>query len=402
MSQQKIFKQIEKFSQIVFQFCGFNSIPISDGKYLTEVYLRIWTFFVFVCVISATVIAIKYDDVVFSDSFVGKANDMLKFVTVYFSFAVCIAESFLNNKKLKKFYSKFKKFVKEIEISDRKLLSFSLKFRKNYSIIFAVMFIISIAMEIFMISCIGFSKQWQYFWILNLIPILACRMRNLQYFYVLSIIKLQIRVIRDELRNIVEFTKWNLNLSSRDVHEILIKLQNIKCAYGRSFESTNIVNEFFSQSLAANIVHEYVQSACDYYWSYIIFSEVWREEAHSAIILSATIPLVFLLFSLYHAEKVKFEASQIAPLLHSIRKRKCDVKLYRMIHQFSLQITQEEISFHASSIFTVNLSLFISVINALLSYLVIFIQFSSIPDDRRDKYNKGEYSLSIKNPFFDF
>ncbi|XP_070495754.1 putative gustatory receptor 39b [Chironomus tepperi] len=402
-NQEKFFLRVEKFSKIIFQVMGFNLIPLPGHKMnyiLLKFYLKLWAcILLFIIVISAG-IGVNFHDVLLTDSYVGKANDGLKFATVFLAYSVSLFETIIHQKMYEKIQRKLQKFEKVCSVLKVNFPKYYRRLRVNYGRKFLIMFFISISMEVVIISSIGFSRQWQNFWLFNLIPVLSCRVRILQYFYYVNLVNLQVEVLIDELEGIVNFTYWNV--TSTHVPEIVNLVQTLKNAYRILHKTVCIINDINAFSLATLIIHEYVQSGCDYYWMHTAFSEYYREDAHIAVILSASIPLLFIYFCLSEAERVEIRGSKIPVLLHSIRKNKNDFKLFKLIHHFSLQIHQEKIKFRASSLFDVNVRLFVSIINALLSYLVIFIQFSSIPTDKRGGNVADEYTFSVKNPLFNF
>lgn len=311
---------------------GFNLIPLPEYKMnyiLLRTYLKLWACFLLFSVIVSTGIGINFNEFILTETYVGKANDGLKFVTVFVAYSVSLFEALINQEKFKKLHWKLREFKKICSALKVKFPKYYHSMRVYFGSRFIVIFVISILMEILIISSIGFSRQWQYFWIFNLIPVLACRMRILQYFYYVNLVNLQVKVLNDELENVVNFTYWNL--TSTHVPKLLDLLQTLKNAYGILYRTVCLVNDINAFSLASLIVHQYVQSGCDYYWMHIAFSEYYREDAHIAVIFSASIPLVFIFFCLNEAEKVENKGLKIPVLLHSIRKNKDDVKLFKLV-----------------------------------------------------------------------
>lgn len=331
-SKEKFFIRIEKFSKLIFQIVGFNLIPINKtGDYyiLWKFYLKIWSFLMLLGVFIAAAVAINFHDYVFSDSFVGKANDVVKSITVYIAFSISLIEAFFHQDKYEKLYEKFREFKKVCSMLNVKFEKYYHRMRFYYGWRFILLFISSIAIEIIIIISIGFSRQWQYFWISNLIPIVACKMRNLQYFYYVNFIHHQVHIINDELSKIVNYTYWNL--TSRNVHKLMLKIQTLKNSHGIVYRSTSIINEIYSFSLASLIVHQCIQSGCDFYWMHSIFMDYYRENAHIAVILPSTVPLIFVFFCLHESEMVEMRATKITVLLNGIRRNKDDEKLMKLV-----------------------------------------------------------------------
>lgn len=337
LNQEKIFLQAEKFSKIVFQIVGLNLVPLpglSINYKLLKTYLKLWACILLIVTLICTGIGIHFHDILLTDSYVGKANDGLKFVTVFLAYSVSLFETIVHQEMYEKIHIKLQKFEKVLAGLKVKFPKHYHNLRINFGRSFLVMFFISISMEIVIISSIGFSRQWQYFWMFNLIPVLACRMRILQYFYYVNLINLQVEVLNDELESIANFTYWNL--TSNHVPQVINVLQTLKNAYGIMHKTVSIINDINAFSLATLIIHEYIQSGCDYYWMHTAFSEYYREDAHIAVILSASIPLVFIYFCLNEAEKVEIKGSKTPVLLHSIRRNKNDIKLFKLVSLVTL------------------------------------------------------------------
>ena len=311
---------------------GFNLISLTGYKInyiLLKAYLKLWTCFLLFAALVGAGIGINFHDILLTETYVGKANDGLKFATVFLAYIVSLVETLINQKINQNIYRKLRKFEKVCAVLKVKFPKYYRNLRIRFGIKFLIMLFISISIEIIIISSIGFSRQWQNFWIFNLIPVLACRMRLLQYFYYVNLVNLQVEVLNDQLENIVNFTYWNL--TSTHVPKVLNLLQVIKNAYKNLYTTVSIINDINAFSLATLIVHEYIQSGCDYYWMYTAFSEYIQEDAHIAVFLSASIPLLFIYFCLNEAEKVEIKGSKIPVLLHSIRRNKSDVKLFKLV-----------------------------------------------------------------------
>jgi hypothetical protein len=65
------------------------------------------------------------------------------------------------------------------------------------------------------------------------------------------------------------------------------------------------------------------------------------------------------------------------------------------IHRFSLQIEQQRIEMHAGSLFEVDLRIYVSILLGLATYLVLFVQFSTIQANKH-----GIITFSAYNPVF--
>jgi hypothetical protein len=371
MKLKNLSTHIETFSLGIYQFFGLFPLPIFVKKQkfrIAEVYLKAVSIFWLLFITISTFIAIQHDDEIFNITVVGKANDILKYCTFALAFACDIMESLCKYKRFKKFYIKKAKLLESFKNLNITSLSHSKRMRVVYAKNFIIMFILNLGVEILMIFGIN-QPQWFSFWILNLTPLIACRFRHLQYVYYIFIIRSFVCTIKDEIRRIGLYTQQNF--STHHVKHMTKRLQKLKDAYGILYEMTEIFNDLFTFSLAANIIQDFVHSGCDYYWSYEIYTQqgFLKDISNFSMYVSATIPMIFILLILLEANKLAAETKDFPVLMYEIRRNKRDLEFHKMIHSFSLDMMQEKIYLH-TSIFDINLPLFISIISGLFSYLV--------------------------------
>jgi 7tm Chemosensory receptor len=178
---------------------------------------------------------------------------------------------------------------------------------------FIIMVAYSACVEAYMISSIGFSIQWQRFWCVNLIPILACRMRQMEFFF-----------IQNRIRSCVVLLTNEIDATMGSTLDRAQKLDILRNFYGYLWKATNAANDFFQISLVAIFIHDFVHSGCDFYWLSSAIRGYPGESAYGAIVVSATIPLVFLLFCLHEGDRLKNEMDKIPIMLHSLKRTKSD------------------------------------------------------------------------------
>lgn len=266
--------KIEKFSKRLFQFLGFHPILFPEQlknknyKFLQKLICS-WSWIIFIITHTALSTVLYFGDFIFSnDNTAGKANDMLKCLTLYTAFSITIMEKFFQRKKLAKIYRKLDEF--EAQTKKLKIIykNYWTAIRSSFARKFIITLVVSFSMEFLMLFSVGVKTQWQYFWMVNLLPLLACRILLGQYIYYLTIIKFHSLIIRDELQKLVDSSRTRSDLSDA----FLERLQAIRNLYGTLYELNRCINEYFTFSMTANFVHEYVQCGCDSYWTYIAFT----------------------------------------------------------------------------------------------------------------------------------
>lgn len=91
----------------------------------------------------------------------------------------------------------------------------------------------------------------------------------------------------------------------------------------------------FSWSLAANLVQNFVQMGCDSYWTFLSLLDYPNDNDYFILILGIVTPIFTIFVVLFEATKIKNEALKIPVMLHSIRKSKTEVELYKMVRKES-------------------------------------------------------------------
>lgn len=329
--ENKIYLNAAKFSNIVYQFFGFFPVFVkvkSSMKHskLSEILIQLWSIIVLTFIFINILIVAQNQEIIFNENSLDKANDILKFSCVTAAVVIFIVESLVNVREFKMIFKKFQKFENELKVYGVKFENYQTRMMKDYARKFILIVFTQTIFETYIIS----SDFWTDFWLVNSIPSCVCRLRHLQYIYFLHIIRYKVLMLQDELEKIVQNSKLRFLSHDENVYEkTLDRLQSIKNAYGILWDVTFDVNEVFTWSIAANLVHNFVQIGCDSYWAYISLS---KNELDMFLSFTIITPAVFLIFLvLYEANEIKVEALKIPVLLHSIKKSKKEVDLYKMV-----------------------------------------------------------------------
>ncbi|CAO1359984.1 unnamed protein product [Diamesa hyperborea] len=155
----------------------------------------------------------------------------------------------------------------------------------------------------------------------------------MQHVYYIELIRSHILMLKNELQKIVDQSNTAYLSTDKKCYELsLEKLQAIKKGYGQIWDITNNVNDMLTWSQAANFTHNFVQMACDMYWSYHILLNSSLEDSYATTILCSISPIPILSFVLFSAERATVEAVSISRVLHSIRKNIKEIHLYKMVN----------------------------------------------------------------------
>lgn len=317
---------IKKFSEILYQVLGF--LPLftdQNPSKFSEVVVKFWSFVVTAFTTINILTIVRNQDVIFDGSSIGKVNDLLKFSCATVAVYVFILESLMNVGKLKSFFKMIESFRAECKSLNVDFESYNMKMTKNYATQFAFIVIMQLFVEVFVVATVEWTESWS----ANIFPACVCRIRHLQYIYFLHLIQSKISILNDEIEKLVKQSR--VRFLSTD--STLDCLQSIKTAYGILWNAVVELNEIFTWSLTANLVQNFVQIGCDTYWTYVsVFREPQSRVYRTVLFFCLNVsPVILISTVLFEANKVKTEALKIPVKLHSLKKSKQEVELYKMV-----------------------------------------------------------------------
>lgn len=230
-----------------------------------------WSFFLIVVWISSWIVIGYFQAYIFYDrSSVGKINDILKFSTVSLACMVAIIEMIINREKLKTIHIKIMRFERICSVLKIDWKKYNDACNRSFAILVFFTLSIYLAIEIKIVLAIGPSKQWSNFWMVGIIPITMCRLTYLQFLDYMSMVKTRLQMLIDKLKIIVEQSELTPLSSSKESYIAYLKqIEAIKDGYGSLWDISNDINDCFAWSMAGNITQNFVQIACDMYWTYV-------------------------------------------------------------------------------------------------------------------------------------
>lgn len=340
--------RVVAFSKAVFRFLGLFPLFVKRSKASSNSFIKLWSIFWIILIFVYFAIVIKFQGLIFNVNRVGKVNDILKVATVSFAHLVFIIESLSSIRQFKKIHKLLMNFNHECKSLGVDLRKYKIKAENTFAAKFICILVMQVLVEVFTWLMVD-SFQWEIFWYVNVFPAFMCRFRHLQYIFSLQSIQSRIDILNYELTKLVSDSRN----SSRDVNEMLERLQTIKDAYGVLWKVVFEVNErwklddkkvsrnfwnflwhfshSFPWSLAANLIQNFVQIGCDSYWTYIALLRFPHDEAYKTLSAGIISPIILIVIVLKDANRIKTESREIPIQLHSIRKRKNEVELYKMV-----------------------------------------------------------------------
>lgn len=329
MQEEKFYKYFEALFRLSLQLFGYFSISSFENytyRKLTEISLKVWSFGIISWILFYISYALCNQEEIFSSYIIGKANDILKLVSVYLAFAINVLETSFRCKRLQKLEMLCKSYEEIWNFQ-----KFQFRMRRTFAWKFITMAVIVFIVEVQIVSTVT-SNKWKCYWLLIVIPIVACRLRTMQYIYYLNLIRFYTKMFKQEMEMIALYSSKCTTKSETEF--ISKRLQTLKQFYQLLYKVTDATNKFFSFSINFNFIHEFIESGTEYYYIYISLNEIIDDNLFT-VYISAFGTTVFMFLPLYEAELIECEASKIGELLHSIRKNEDDVELYKVVRNYS-------------------------------------------------------------------
>jgi len=238
MQLVKFYKYFDALFKLTLQLFGYfpiSSLKTDTYRILVEISLKVWS----AVIISGILFYISYascnQEDIFSNYIIGKANDILKFVTVYLAFAINVIETNFRWRRLHKLEMLCKRFEKIGNFN-----KFQHKMRRTYVWKFILMALLVLTVEVQIVTTVT-SNKWKCYWLLIVIPILACRLRTMQYIYYLNLIRFYTKMIKHEMEMIALSSSKCSTKAETDY--ISYRLQILKHFHLLLYKVTDAVNK---------------------------------------------------------------------------------------------------------------------------------------------------------------
>ncbi|XP_058818112.1 gustatory receptor 8a [Topomyia yanbarensis] len=319
-----------------------------------------------------------------SQSSVGHVNDILKFSSGIMTVVVTLAE------KLTKQRSQMETWRLLEQMGMDHGCNFGLlnqttfnRVLRRFSIKFWLYLILSSAIEVRVMSGIGYNIQWMNFWAYNIYPSTFCRLLHLSHMLQIDFLAENVKVLAQnliDLKDTMNDGPAHCNEYSTG-HDTLLqvgvsRLLDSKKVYGVLWKICTVINELFTWSQVFNITSNFIQLSCDLYWVMIDFirKAQFIEEVLELAMCLVPAPVIIMML-LQSADHCKFLSSNVGPLLHEIPKHGYP-ELYEVVFYYSMQIDQQPIKLAVYDLMNIDYTLLIRIAIGIATYMVIFIQLS--------------------------
>lgn len=135
-----------------------------------------------------------------------------------------------------------------------------------------VCMLLTIAIELAIITSIHNVKDWALIWWVLIAPSTISRLRHLQHTLYIDLLASRFRTIKNELNVIVKLTKLEPSkIISRNLHfydGLFKRISTIKSVYNVLWETSLYINRSFGLSQLVNLLQNFIQLTCDLYLVY--------------------------------------------------------------------------------------------------------------------------------------
>lgn len=200
---------------------------------------------------------IEQDWMLYSETSIGKINDIILYGSLVFAHLSMIVESFMRRKYFIRYWSFYGKIV-----------SFQSKnWYKGFKLKFTAFILFTIAIELAVITEIqNRDAQWTNFWAAEIFSLVGTRIRNLQHAFFIDLIYFNLQDLNKKVRNL---NLWTQAVNKKFSHRnFLFKLKKLKFEYKNLMEMLICVNRIFRWSQAFNVGQQFIEIVVDLYWIY--------------------------------------------------------------------------------------------------------------------------------------
>lgn len=254
-------------SLIFFQLCGFYplaiksketdstmSIVISYGTTLIH-FLLTTSHFIYMI--------IRNDEMLYSESIIGKINDILIYFSLVTAHLVIIVETFIEREYFRQYWNLYDKVVR----LNRK--SINIKWYKGYILKFIIYMSFTFMIESLVITNImGNDEQWTKFWCAEIYSLISVRIRHIQHVFFIDVIFFTLQGINQYTKNLIFWTKAIGDDKRFCRRHFYIKINKMKEQFKNLMEMIICVNKIFRWSQVLNVAQHFIEIFVELYWVY--------------------------------------------------------------------------------------------------------------------------------------
>lgn len=218
--------------------------------------------------------AINQDTMLYSETPIGKINDILVYSSLLIAHLAIIIESSVKRKYFQKYWMHYGKILRVQNPSTRRNWKVGVLVKMIAFILF------SLATEILIISSISSDRQWTNFWCAEVFSLLMTRNRHLQHIFFIDTIFFTLEGMNSRLRSLIAWTKI-IREEKPFARKLLYRTLLLnKTQFKHQMEMLICVNKIFCWSQVFNFGQHFIEVTSELYWVYAFATGpefMWRE-----------------------------------------------------------------------------------------------------------------------------
>lgn len=289
---------------LYFQLLGLYNLPLKSNI-LHERLLIIWTWMHLMVLFTLTLgIVYNAKQIFFIVDTLNTTVDVIQVAAPFITHYIILLESLLTRSLRQKIVHRMNEFDR---LFPHALILITRQVQHaRYIGKFAGTQLLSIFVEIYIMSRISANKLWSRHWYVSIFVVIVCRSQHLLYVYHMDIIQCRLQMIINELRSV--------NVLSRldDGEEgdggsggamfncgLYVRIKRTKIAFNRLWEMNQFIEMAYGWSIFANILSNFICLTVNLYWNYVSLLYIqsnayWKE---SFMCSCSMIITFFMLFS---------------------------------------------------------------------------------------------------------
>ncbi|XP_037959267.1 putative gustatory receptor 39b [Teleopsis dalmanni] len=264
-------------------------------------------------------------------------------------------------------------------------------FRRKHQRIKYLIFIITVGVGIIIASLVICLQNYTAYFLYSIPSLLVLRGRFLQIMVYIDHIVMYMEMLNLKLKSVVnckirkEHIHLDLNYDAIESLEYLLQLKNI---YNEIYELVIHFNEFCGWSMFSLFTINFVDIIVNVYWIFMTIVDLYP---FSMIYFTTSLvmPLIVIVVMIcYSGEYCKREHLNTMKFVQRLLCTSCydnTTKAYNnLVAEFCTQIKQDPLLITPKEFFTIDLQLLMQIFAAVVSYVVILMQFQTLKNEAQN------------------
>uniref|UniRef100_A0A240SXS6 Gustatory receptor n=1 Tax=Lutzomyia longipalpis TaxID=7200 RepID=A0A240SXS6_LUTLO len=383
---------------LCFQLCGLSIINLSilnkdrkDKKCFNIKNRLIHILHIVVLSVNFAIVQLYPNAVMSASDSLGKFNDWIKYYAAVVTSFTILLESYIHADQLICIFNQTSELdgifaAIRVDLSQRDTDTCRVYMRK-----FIFLTLMLLVLELWPMSFFLTNTPMLNYWLLTTPFLVQSRFRQLQHILYIDLCHHYARVLACNAKQLAIFlnsletttTCSGMSLEKYPFAFVHHRFRMLQKSHHIIWKISNCINQYFGWSQVANYSFHFLQILADCYWLYWrIYNKSYGIglcdsclgtviTQHENSLTSSRCITSFAIFSSPSFQQVH----SISIWLHRVKFTIYNGKISETLLNFSLQIIQEPVLFQTMELFTIDFKPLRSMISAITTYMVLFVQF---------------------------